>query len=123
MTKEQAKDFRNHESAMRLADAISKHAYMLTASNRLTMDDEASGFNKLVVELRGLIADLRGPDDPKPECPAKRMEYIVYYSDGAPDAFAVAVDRMLSKGWVCQGGVTVSAAGVFYQALVREVAG
>jgi len=59
-----------------------------------------------------------------------KQEYDVVSSDDLHD-FVQSVDKMLSAGWVCQGGVFVTktvepvnlsneTVTVFYQAVVRE---
>lgn len=107
MTKEQARE---------LAGAIFVHVSEMLRAGYSPKKLSACR-DRLVDSLCDILAD-----DPKPECPAKRMEYYVCYSEGEPEDLAVKVNKRLVDGWRPQGGVSVGLR-LIYQALVREVAG
>lgn len=107
------------EQAHRLYEAIKNYVVAMRTSAPFN-DSTALGYAEY--ELRDICLAAADSDDPKPECPAKRVEYYVCYSDGTPEDFAKDVNKMLAVGWRPQGGISVGLR-LIYQALVREVVG
>lgn len=110
MTKEQAREL----GKAIVSYVFESHVLQNNGSNGMVW---ARNDNDFITKLSDILTD-----DPKPECPAKRVEYYVCYSDGTPEDLAREVNKRLADGWRPQGGISVGLR-LIYQALVREVVG